>query len=497
MTGKAMNHARRVAFRRIEARNRAGLALLLAFSLVVAGCSRQDAPDAAGPVATAADDPAVRHAREHTEPMYRCPMHPDVVKDAPGTCPICGMQLVEFQPDPGPEPTSGAAASAGEAKPLYYRNPHDPNRTSPVPMKDEMGMDYVPVYADAAGAEVRISPAVVNNLGVRTEAARLAPLEQRAETVGYVSFDERRVRQVRPRAEGWVEGLAVRAVGATVQAGQVLFTLYSPMLASAQQEYLDALRIGNRDLISASEDRLRALGLDAGTVARLAKDGRASGRVPFAAPVSGVITALETKEGAMVTPDMVAMTITELGSLWVIAEVPEAQSGWVSAGVEAEIRFPSLPGERVRGRVEYVYPELSMETRTVRARITLDDAPAAVRPNMLASVSLIGTTGAEALTIPLGALIRSGTGERVVVALDGGRFVPRRVVAGAESGDRVAIREGLAAGERVVVSGQFLLDSEANLRAGLGRLASDAPADKAPADTAPADAAPVRDHVGH
>lgn len=459
MTGKATNHARRAAALGIEARNRAGLALLLAFSLVLAGCSRQDAPDASEPVATAADDPATRHAREHTEPMYRCPMHPDVVKDAPGTCPICGMQLVEFQPDSGPEPASQAATSAGE--------------------------------------EVRISPAVVNNLGVRTEAARLAPLERRAETVGYVSFDERRVRQVRPRAEGWVEGLAVRAVGATVQAGQVLFTLYSPMLASAQQEYLDALRIGNRDLISASEDRLRALGLDAGTVARLAKDGRASGRVPFAAPVSGVITALETKEGAMVTPDMVAMTITELGSLWVIAEVPEAQSGWVSAGVEAEIRFPSLPGERVRGRVEYVYPELSMETRTVRARITLDDAPAAVRPNMLASVSLIGTTGAEALTIPLGALIRSGTGERVVVALDGGRFVPRRVVAGAESGDRVAIREGLAAGERVVVSGQFLLDSEANLRAGLGRLASDAPADAAPADTAPADAAPVREHDGH
>ncbi len=497
MTGYATNVVRRAATLGITARNGAGLALLLVFSLVVAGCSRQDAPDASEPVATAADDTAAEHALKHTEPLYRCPMHPEVVKDAPGTCPICGMNLVEFQPEPAQKASPPATTTTGEAKPIYYRNPHDPSRTSPVPKKDEMGMDYVPVYADAAGADVRISPAVINNLGVRTEPAKLTPLERRAETVGYVSFDERRVRQVRPRAEGWVEGLAVRAVGATVQAGQVLFTLYSPMLASAQQEYLDALRIGNRDLISASEDRLRALGLDAGTVARLAKDGRASGRVPFAAPVSGVITALETKEGAMVTPDMVAMTITELGSLWVIAEVPEAQSGWVSAGVEAEIRFPSLPGERVRGRVEYVYPELSMETRTVRARITLDDAPAAVRPNMLASVSLIGTTGAEALTIPLGALIRSGTGERVVVALDGGRFVPRRVVAGAESGDRVAIREGLAAGERVVVSGQFLLDSEANLRAGLGRLASDAPADKAPADTAPADAAPVRDHVGH
>jgi Cu(I)/Ag(I) efflux system membrane fusion protein len=194
-----------------------------------------------------------------------------------------------------------------------------------------------------------------------------------------------------------------------------------------------------------------------------------------------VITELEAKEGAMVTPDMVAITITELGSLWVIAEVPESQAGWVSAGVEAEIRFPSLPGEPVRGRVEYVYPELNMETRTVRARITLEGAPAAVRPNMLASVSLIGAAGESVVTVPSSALIRSGTEERVVVALGEGRFVPRRVLAGPESGDRVAIREGLVAGERVVVAGQFLLDSEANLRAGLERLAGEAAADTAPA----------------
>jgi Cu(I)/Ag(I) efflux system membrane fusion protein len=259
----------------------------------------------------------------------------------------------------------------------------------------------------------------VNNLGVRTEAAQRTALERRAETVGYVSFDERRVQQVRPRAEGWVEGLSVRAMGETVKAGQLLFTLYSPMLESAQQEYLDALKIGNRDLIEASRDRLRALGLDAGTASRLAKGGRA-GRVPFHAPISGVITELEAKEGAMVTPDMVAMTITELGSLWVIAEVPESQAGWVSPGTAAELRFPSLPGERVEGRVEYVYPELNMETRTVRARIALDDAPAAIRPNMLASVSLVGAAGAEAVTIPRSALIRSGTEERVVIALGEG-----------------------------------------------------------------------------
>jgi Cu(I)/Ag(I) efflux system membrane fusion protein len=383
------------------------------------------------------------------------------------------MDLVKV----GPERAGAAdtpAATGTDATPLYYRHPHDPNRTSPVPRQDEMGMDYVPVYADAAGPEVRISPAVVNNLGVRTEAARRTPLERRAETVGYVSYDERRIQQVRPRAEGWIEGLSVRAMGETVEAGQRLFTLYSPMLESAQQEYLDALEIGNADLIEASRERLRALGLDAGTAARLAKGGRAAGRVPFHAPIAGVITELEAKEGAMVTPDMIAMTITELDSLWVIAEVPESQAGWVAPGTTAELRFPSLPGDSVRGHVEYVYPELNMETRTVRARITLEDAPAAIRPNMLATVSLVGEVAGDAVTIPRSALIRSGTEDRVVIALEEGRFVPRRVVAGPESGDRVVIRDGLAEDERVVVAGQFLLDSEANLRAGLERLKSEA-----------------------
>jgi Cu(I)/Ag(I) efflux system membrane fusion protein len=247
------------------------------------------------------------------------------------------------------------------------------------------------------------------------------------------------------------------------------------MLESAQQEYLDALQVGNRDLIEASKERLRALGLDAGTATRVAKAGRASGRVAYTAPISGVVTELELKEGSMVTPEMVAMTITQLGSLWVIAEVPEAQAGWIAAGTAAEMRFPSLPGERVAGHVDYVYPELDMETRTLKARIVLDGPPTAVRPNMLASISLVGTAGPEVVNIPRSALIRSGTEDRVVVALGDGRFAPRRVVAGAESGERVAIREGLAAGENVVVAGQFLLDSEANLRAGFERLEDPAP----------------------
>jgi len=455
------------------ARATAATAIAVAALLLVAGvggCERAAQPSAVDPSAGGAQV-ADAHAASH-EQRYHCPMHPDVVRDAPGRCPICGMELV---PVAAQDPVAAVApADAGDAtKPLYYRHPHDPARTSPVPRKDEMGMDYVPVYADAAGPEIRISPAVINNLGVRTAVARRESLPRRAEAVGYVRYDERRLEQVRPRAEGWIEDLAVRAVGETVSAGQRLFTIYSPMLESAQQEYLDALRIGNGDLIDASRERLRALGLDAATASRLAASGRASGRVPFHAPISGVVTELGAREGTMLTPDMTAMTITALSSLWVIAEVPESQAGWLRAGAQAELRFPSLPGQVVSGRVEYVYPELNLETRTVRARITLDEPPVEIRPNMLATVSLLGEPGAEAVTIPRSALIRSGRENRVVIALDAGRFLPRRVVPGPESGDEVVIREGLAEGERVVIAGQFLLDSEANLRAGLERLSDD------------------------
>jgi Cu(I)/Ag(I) efflux system membrane fusion protein len=402
--------------------------IVLLLALVVAGCSQEPTPQSASePVAAAADDSAAEHAAKHADPLYRCPMHPDVVRNEPGECPICGMDLVKVEPEPA-EP------------------------------------------AGAAGPEVRISPAVVNKLGVRTESAAIAAPEHRAATVGYVAFDERRMRQVQPRAEGWIEGLAVRALGETVKAGQLLFTLYSPMLESAQQEYLDAQRIGNRDLIEASRERLRALGLDAGAAERLARAGRASGRVPFHAPIGGVVTDLAAREGAMVEPNMMVLTITELGSLWVIAEVPESQAAWVRAGTVAEIRLPSLPGETLAGRVEYVYPELNMETRTLRARIVLDDAGPGLRPNMLANVTLVGEAGEPAVMVPRSALIRSGSEDRVVVALGEGRFAPRRVVVGPESGDRVVIRDGLAEGEQVVVAGQFLLDSEANLRAGMERL---------------------------
>jgi Cu(I)/Ag(I) efflux system membrane fusion protein len=388
---------------------------MLAIGLV-AGCGRPASDEASEPVVAAADDTAAEHALKHADLLYRCPMHPEVVRDEPGTCPICGMQLV-----------------------LVPRDEDAP--------------------AAPAGAGVKLSAAVVQRLGVRTEAAQRGELRRELETVGYVAFDERRMREVRTRAAGWVEGLAVRATGETVKAGQPLFTLYSPTLAAAQQEYRDAQAIGNEDLIEASRERLRSLGVGAGS---------GSGRTTYVAPVAGIVTELGVREGAEVTPAMAALTIVESDQLWVFADLPESLAGLAGVGTPAQLRFAYSPGKSLAGTVDYVYPEIDPQTRTVRLRITLVPPPG-LRPNMLAEVSLAGAVIADAVHVPRSAVIRDGREERVVVALGEGRFASRKVVTGVESGERIAVLEGLRSGESVVVAGQFMIDSESSLRSALDR----------------------------
>lgn len=373
-----------------------------------------------------------------------------------------------------------------ERRILFYRNPMDPNITSPVPAKDNMGMDYVPVYADdeqqaGAGTTVRIDPAVVQNLGVRTAPVSRGTLGRRIDAVGTVAYDEDLIAHIHTRSEGWVESLSVHSVGARVEAGDVLFELYSPVLASAQDELLQALRLGDAELIEASRERLRLLGIDAEQVRALERSRQATSRIPVRAPQSGVVTLLNVRHGMFVKPDMEAMALTDTSSVWVLVDVPERQAAWVAAEQQAEVRLPAAPGEMFKSEVEFVYPSLDLQTRTLRARLRFDNPGDRIKPGMYANVQIFAGPQDAVLSVPRQALIRSGRTDRVIVAEGAGRFRAVDVVAGMESGDEVEIREGLKEGEQVVVTGQFLIDSEASIKASAMRIQSEAPKNDAPA----------------
>lgn len=358
---------------------------------------------------------------------------------------------------------------------LYWVAPMDPNYRRDEPGKSPMGMDLVPVYADATGREpgqVTIDPTMVHNLGVRTAPALRSELPRRFDTVGYVAYDEDTVQHVHTRVDGWIERLVTKASGERVTQGQLLFELYSPTLVSAQEEYLAARRSGNRSLMSASRDRLVALGVSAPDIDRLATNKQALRTVPVRAEADGVIAHLGVREGIFVTESTEIMSVARLDSVWVIAEVFERQASWVRPGQKATVRLDYRPGETFSSTIDYIYPELDPVTRTLKVRLRFDNDSESLRPNMFARVTIDGAGFGEVVHVPREAVIRGGRTDRVVIDLGNGRFKVTPVMIGIESGDRIAIRSGLRAGDRVVTSSQFLLDSESNVDTALDRLES-------------------------
>ncbi len=369
---------------------------------------------------------------------------------------------------PSPE---GVASSEREI--LYWVAPMDPNFRRDEPGKSPMGMDLVPVYADEAGSQVgtiQIEPTLVNNLGVRTAVAERSSLARRIDTVGYIGYDEDTLQHVHTRVDGWIEKLATTASGDPIRKGQLLFELYSPTLVNAQQEYLAALNSNNEGLRNASRDRLLALGVTSNGIERLERERKASQRVRVVAETDGVIAHLGVREGMFVTPATEVMSIAQLDKVWVVAEVFERQAAWVEPGQFATVELDFLPGMTLEGAVDYVNPELDPKTRTLKVRLRFDNEGARLLPNMFARVSIAGTPVNNIVHVPREAVVRSGTSNRVVVDHGDGKFESRTVLVGIESGDRVAIRRGLNEGERVVVSAQFLIDSESNVGSALGRL---------------------------
>ena len=359
---------------------------------------------------------------------------------------------------------------------LYWHDPMYPQQKFDKPGKSPfMNMDLVPVYADSATDEggVAVSARMRQSLGMRIAAAEMTELRQDLAAVGNVQVDERRIARAEVRTQGWVERLHVRAVNDPVRAGQVLAEVYSPELLQAQEEYLLVRRMAkdtaeNEPLARAARRRLESLGLTEGGIARLEQSGVASRRLPLVSPISGVVTELGVREGAMVQAGTPAFTLTDLSSVWLTVEVPEAQAAALRLGQSASATVQSIPGKNFSGRIDFIYPELNAQTRTVKARLTLANPGLALRPGMFAEVSL-ASASRKALTVPTEAVIQTGT-RTVVIVFEGERFRAATVQTGAERGGRTEVVSGLKEGQKVVASGQFLIDSEASLRGTLGRL---------------------------
>jgi Cu(I)/Ag(I) efflux system membrane fusion protein len=380
---------------------------------------------------------------------------------------------------------AGAPAPAGK-QPLYWHDSMYPQQKFDKPGKSPfMDMMLVPVYGDAGGDDsaVKISPRVVQNLGVRVAEVKAGSLEKRVEAVGAIAFDERSVAVVQARVNGYIERLFVRAPLDPVSHGQPLAEILAPDWVAAQEEYLALRRSpqANDALRQAARQRLGLLGMPGETIAAIEADGKARPRVTLTAPISGVVAELGAREGMSVMPGAMLFRINGLGTVWVNAEVPESQASWVKPGNKVEATVPAYPGEKFTGRVSALLPEVNPATRTLKARIELANPGQRLKPGMYATVDFAAQARRGALLVPSEALIRTGQRNVVLVAEtapDGKpQFKPVDIEVGDEAAGMVEIRKGLAAGMKVVVSGQFLIDSESSLKSAVTRL-SDEPAQK-------------------
>ncbi len=371
---------------------------------------------------------------------------------------------------------AAARSAAVKGTPSYWYDPMHPKTHFDKPGKSPfMDMPLVPKYGDRTPAtrpgSIAVDSRVVENLGMRLATVAQERLSRVVDTVGLVAVDEHRIEAIQVRQAGWVERLDVRAVGDAVHRGQLLAGVYSPDLLATQQELLIAHASGDPRLIEAARRRLASFGLSENQIARIEKTNQAERRVDYYSPLDGFVMDLGARQGAAVEPGSTLFQLADLSTVWITAEVPESQAGWISTEDRADAQVPALPGERFEGRVAYLYPELTQATRTLKVRLVIPNPQGRLRPGMFAAVHLHGAAQQQMLTVPSEAVIKTGTRSIVIVAADGSHFRPMSVSVGAERGGRSEILEGLKLGQRVVASGQFLIDSEANLRSAFDNLA--------------------------
>jgi Cu(I)/Ag(I) efflux system membrane fusion protein len=404
-----------------------------------------------------------------------------------------GMKMAS--PTPGAVMPAGGSAQQGAVDPatgkkvLYWHDPMVPGQKFDKPGKSPfMDMQLVPVYAGDEGNEgtVMISPRVQQNLGVRTAEVTQGILAAGVEAVGTVAYNERDVAVVQARSNGYVEKLYVRAPLDAVRKGQPLAELYVPEWVAAQEEYLSVRRMaGTRleALVDGARQRMRLVGMTEDQIRLVESTGKVHARLTVSAPIGGVVAELGAREGMTVMAGATLFRINGLTTVWVNAEVPENLAAQVRPGNAVEARTPALPGTTFKGRVNAILPEVNPATRTLKARVELANPNGELVPGMFATVNFAPAARKEALLVPTEAVIRTGSRSVVIVAQGDGKFAPVDVEIGMESEGRTEIWNGLEAGQKVVVSGQFLIDSEASLRGTAMRM-GDAPApDGGMADT--------------
>jgi len=397
---------------------------MLALLMFLSACDKQ--------VPEVTQETALEHTAKHLDPTYICPMHPQIVQHRKGRCPLCGMDLVKQKP-----------LSRSTARP-----------------------------------EVKLSAEVIQKMGIRTTRVARGKLWKFIKTVGYVRYNERRLSTVSSRTYGWVENLGVRTVGRDVKKGQLLLELYSPDFLETQKAFIEAQKkdksgtlkkYGARQESVGPRDYLRYLQISESLANEIARTGKAKHRIPIYAPQYGTIIRHDVHKHMFVGPNYPMFAIADLTSVWVEVDVYEQQLDWIQLGLPTEIEVQALPGQRFKGQLTYIYPELDPRTRTLKVRLLVNNPDLKLKPNMFAQVRIYGGPKQDVIKIPREALIVTGARESVVLDMGEGKFKPVDVSTGMRSQGDVEILKGLKAGQKVVVSGQFLIDSEANLQASFRR----------------------------
>ncbi len=433
-------------------------------------------------------------ATNESKAIYICPMHPQIRSEKPGTCPICNMNLEKMEdsqatPDSAGKPASEKRTDSPHV--IYYCPMHpqvqsDKPGTCPICHMDlERQQEGNEAAEEAATAgTIYISPKKQQLIGIQLTEVTLGPLSSTIRAVGRLTYDETRISRIQTKIEGWIEEVAVNYTGILVKRGQALATVYSPELFATQRELLiarksrDALQgsafpeiaSGAASLYESTRQRLKLWDISDGQIREIERKGSPVRAMAIHSPISGFVVARNAYPGQRITPETELYTVVDLSSIWVIADIYEYEVNMVKAGQDAVMTLPYNPGKSLKGTVDYIYPEVDRTTRTLKVRLQFPNPDFKLKPDMYANVEIRVDHGSR-LSVPDEAILDSGTDQIVFIALDNGHFEPRKIEVGARVGNRSIVLGGLKAGDKVVSAGNFLVDSESQLKAALKGIA--------------------------